>query len=121
MFAVFEDGGRQFTVKTGDNVTIDYRDQSKPGEAITFSAVLLANAGGASVIGQPTISDANVEAEVVDPLTKGPKIDIGRLRRRKNSRRHTGHRQRHTVVKINAINVPGLQVVAPAEQTSATN
>jgi len=37
------------------------------------------------------------------------------LRRRKNFRRHTGHRQKHTRVLITGISVPGLQVVAPAD------
>jgi large subunit ribosomal protein L21 len=43
-------------------------------------------------------------------LHKGPKLEVQKIRRRKNSRRHTGHRQKHTVVKITKIDVPGLQI-----------
>jgi large subunit ribosomal protein L21 len=39
----------------------------------------------------------------------GPKLEIGKFRRRKNSRRHTGHRQRYTSVIVTAIKVPGLK------------
>jgi large subunit ribosomal protein L21 len=51
----------------------------------------------------------------VTPEVKGPKLEIGKLRRRKNFRRHTGHRQRYTAVKITGITVPGLEVVKTAK------
>ena len=64
-----------------------------------FEQVLLANAGGSSAIGTPAISGALVEATVVHPEVKGTKLEIGKFRRRKNSRRHTGHRQKYTPFK----------------------
>lgn len=115
MFAVIEDGSRQYRVAEGDVVTVDYRVDAKPGDSLKFDRVLLANAGGASTIGRPLIDGANVEAEVVEAELKGPKLEVQKLRRRKNSRRHTGHRQKHTSVRIKAISVPGLEVV---EQTA---
>ena len=110
MFAIFEDGSRQYRVETGDTLSVDYRDGLEKGASISFERVLLANAGGASAIGQPVIDGATVEAEVVVTEEKGPKLEIQKIRRRKNSRRHTGHRQKYTNVKITAINVPGLEV-----------
>jgi large subunit ribosomal protein L21 len=35
----------------------------------------------------------------------GPKLVVQKFRRRKNSKRRTGHRQMHTLVKINKISV----------------
>ena len=35
--------------------------------------------------------------------TQGPKLVVQKFRRRKNSRRRTGHRQLHTQVKIGKI------------------
>ena len=119
MYAVIEDCSRQFTVKSGETVWIDFRDDSQPGQLVTFDTVLLANGGGESVIGLPKISGAKVEATVVDRIAKGPKIDIGRLRRRKNSRRHTGHRQKYTTVQITNITVPGLKIVTPPPAPAA--
>lgn len=115
MFAVIEDGSRQYRVSMGETLAVDYRAGLEKGAAVTFDRVLLANAGGASAVGRPTIPGALVQAEVVVPEVKGPKLEIQKFRRRKNSRRHTGHRQKHTSVRITAIHVPGLEVAAPPE------
>ena len=121
MFAYFENGSHQYRVSNGDTLLIDFRDTAKTGDSITFDKVLLANGGGSSVVGAPIISGASVTAEIVEPLVKGPKLEIQKMRRRKNYRRHTGHRQGYTQVKITGINVPGLQIVesAPAPAPAA--
>jgi large subunit ribosomal protein L21 len=119
MFAVFEDGSRQYRVQSGDVLVVDYRAEAKPGEIVTFDKVLLANGGGASVLGKPVIEGASITAEVTNAEFKGPKIEVQKLRRRHASRRHTGHRQKHTQVKITGINVPNLQVVEKST-TAAT-
>ena len=125
MFAYFENGSHQYRVSNGDTLLIDFRDTAKTGDSITFEKVLLANGGGSSVVGAPIISGASVTAEIVEPLVKGPKLEIQKMRRRNNYRRHTGHRQGYTQVKITGINVPGLQIVesapapAPAPAASA--
>ena len=72
--------------------------------------MLLAGGGAASVIGAPLIDGATVTGEIVDPFFKGPKLEVQKIRRRKNSRRHTGHRQKHTIVNVTKIDVPGLEV-----------
>ncbi len=115
MFAVIENGSRQHMVEEGQLLSIDYQSELNEGDSVTFERVLAANAGGASAIGQPVIDGATVTAEVIIALDKGPKLEIQKIRRRKNSRRHTGHRQKHTTVRITAINVPGLEVVADPE------
>jgi large subunit ribosomal protein L21 len=119
MFAIIEDGSRQYRVQEGDTLTVDYRAESEAGGALKFDRVLLANGGGASVIGRPAIEGAVVEAEIVRPLEKGPKLEVQKLRRRKNSRRHTGHRQKHTMVRVKSIQVPGLDVVEPKPEPGA--
>ena len=120
MFAVIENGSRQHRVQEGDTLSIDYQSSAETGETITFDRVLLANAGGASAIGRPLIDGATVEARVVLPEEKGPKLEIQKIRRRKNSRRHTGHRQKYTQVRITTINVPGLEVVEPEAGDNGT-
>jgi len=112
MFAVIVDGNRQHRVQEGSFLSVDYRSEVEAGASITFDQVLLANGGGASVIGTPTISGASVVAEVIIAQEKGLKLEIQKLRKRKNSRRHTGHRQKHTRVQIKTITVPGIQIVA---------
>ena len=111
MFAVIEDGSHQHRVQAGDRLSIDFRSDANAGDTITFEKVLLANGGGASIVGKPVIDGATVAAEVLIAEEKGPKLEIQKIRRRKNSRRHTGHRQKYTQVKITEINVPNLEVV----------
>jgi large subunit ribosomal protein L21 len=116
VFAIIEDGGRQYRVSQGERFPIDLREAAESGAVLTFDRVLLANGGGESVFGSPLISGATVSATVVDPLVKGPKLEIQKIRRRHNSRRHTGHRQKHTLVEITTIAVPGLQIVEKKEE-----
>jgi large subunit ribosomal protein L21 len=115
VFAILEDGGRQYRVAPGDKVQIDLREGVNAGDAVTFDKILLANGGGDSVLGKPSISGATVSAKVVESLVKGPKLEIQKIRRRHNSRRHTGHRQKHTLVEVTGITVPGLQIVEKKE------
>jgi len=109
MFAIIESGSRQYRVENGSQLQIDYQSEAEKGGEIVFDQVLLANGGDSSVIGAPTIEGATVTAEVLTPQKKGKKIEVGVYRRRKNSRRHIGHRQKYTIVKINNIDVPGLK------------
>ncbi|MBL4883805.1 MAG: 50S ribosomal protein L21, partial [Planctomycetaceae bacterium] len=67
-----------------------------------------------SVIGRPMIDGATITAEITDPMLKGLKLEIQKIRRRKNSRRHTGHRQKYTVVTIGDFTIPGLEIVEEA-------
>ncbi len=119
MFAIIEESGHQLRVEEGLTLTIDLRCDAEVGQTITFDKVLLANGGGASIIGTPVIDGATVEAEVVDELVKGPKLEVQKFRRRKNSRRHTGHRQKYTGVRITAINVPNLEIKESAPEEAA--
>jgi large subunit ribosomal protein L21 len=101
MYAVFEDGSRQYRVSEGDTVRIDYRD-ADVGSRIELGRVLLVQ-GDATHIGQPLVAGAKIEAEVVDHPTE--KTYTQKFRRRKNSRRFKGHRQPFTSVQIRTISL----------------
>ena len=102
MYAIIKDGGRQFKVEVDKRLEIDYRGELEPGTVIEFSEVLAIGGDGDVRIGQPTVAGAKVVAEVVSAV-KGPKLVIAKFRRRKNSKRKTGHRQVYTLVKISEI------------------
>jgi large subunit ribosomal protein L21 len=123
MFAVIEDGNRQHRIQQGDVLSVDYRNGAEVGSSLTFERILIANGGGPSIIGAPMIEGASVEAEVIIEEDKGPKLEVQKIRRRKNSRRHTGHRQKYTRVKITSITVPNLEIVeesvAPKDDKAA--
>ena len=120
MFAVFEDGSRQYKVRQGDVLAVDLREV-QDGQTVTFDKVLLANGGGASILGRPVIEGATVTGQVVMAVMKGIKLEIQKHYRRNASRRHNGHRQRYTRVKITGISVPNLSVVeSPATDAPAS-
>ena len=101
MYAIIEDGGRQYKVEEGQQLAIDYRDVAK-GEKIEFGKVLAISDDSGLRTGKPTVDGASVSAEVLG-VQLDKKLIVQKLRRRKNSRRKTGHRQMNTMVKIEKI------------------
>jgi large subunit ribosomal protein L21 len=100
MYAVFEDGSRQYKVGEGEVVKVDFRDL-EPGAGVEFGRVLLFQNGDDTRIGRPVVEGMRVVGEVVDhPSTK---LYIQHFRRRKNYRRLRGHRQPYTEVRIRQI------------------
>ena len=99
-------------------MSLDYREDANPGDTLSFDRLLLANDGDTSSVGRPLIDGAVVET-AVEGLLKGKKLEVTKFRRRKNSRRHTGHRQKYTAVTVTAINVPGLDFSAPPPEEPA--
>ncbi len=103
MYAVIEDSGQQFRVSEGDVFTVDLRDMEEDVKTLVFDRVLLVADGDDVKIGTPLVDGAKVEAEVLNPELKGKKVQSFKLRRRKASRRKTGHRQRYVEVKVTKI------------------
>jgi large subunit ribosomal protein L21 len=101
MYAIIADGGRQYRVEEGQELDVDYRDVAR-GDAITFDHVLAVSADDGVKLGTPALDGATVSASVIG-VQQGDKIHVRKLRRRKNSRRRTGHRQLYTRVKIDKI------------------
>lgn len=116
MYAVFEDGSRQYRVGEGDVVRVDYRD-AEVGSSVEFPRVLLYQEGTDTRIGRPTLDGVRVLAEVVDHPSI--KLRIQHFRRRKNYRRLRGHRQWYTAVRIRHILLPGMQPPQAAEKPAA--
>ena len=104
MYAIFEDGGRQYKVEEGQELNIDYREAASSGDEVKFDRVLAFRDDDKFQVGQPTLDSACVTAEVLG-LEQGTKLVVQKLRRRKNFRKKTGHRQMHTRVKISKIEV----------------
>ncbi len=100
MYAIFEDGSRQYRVEEGSVVVIDYRDV-KPGDTVELNKVLLYRDGDTAKIGQPLVPGAKVVAEVVELPTK--KTVVQKFKRRKNYRRLKGHTQPYVRVRVKQI------------------
>ena len=101
MYAVIRDGSRQHIVRPGDEIELDRRDIAE-GAEIDIDDVLLVVDDDSVQIGAPRVSDARVKGVVLGEV-KGEKLVVFKYKRRKDSRRKTGHRQRYTRVRINEI------------------
>ncbi len=102
MYAIFKDGGRQYRVTEGQEIEVDYRDAAA-GSELKFDQILCCGGGeGGTKLGAPWLSGASITAQVVG-TSQGPKLVVQKFRRRKNSRRKTGHRQLLLKVKIGKI------------------
>ncbi|MBI4605424.1 MAG: 50S ribosomal protein L21 [Planctomycetes bacterium] len=102
MEAIIRHSGRQFRVKEGLTLEVDFRE-AEPGSPVEFGEVLyVGEPGGKGRVGTPTVEGAKVLGKVLG-LTRGPKLIAAQFRRRKNSRRRIGHRQTYTRVLIETI------------------
>lgn len=101
MYAIFEDGGRQFKVEQGQELEVDYREVPR-GHKLRFDRILAYRDEDGLKVGRPILESAAVTAEVL-AVSQGRKLVVQKLRRRKNSRTKTGHRQLYTRVRISSI------------------
>lgn len=101
MYAVFKTGGKQFRAEPGRHLRIPSLDV-EPGETIVFDEVLLAADGDEISVGTPLVSGATVKAEVVRH-GKDDKIIVFKRKRRKDSRKKQGHRQKFTEIRVDEV------------------
>ena len=114
-FAVINTGGKQYKVSTNDKLRIE-KLSNKEGGSIEFKQVLLINNNDNMELGSPLIEGAKVEAKVVKQ-TRNKTILIFKKRRRQNSRRKNGHRQKISVVQITKIFGKGGKLLSEASKT----
>ena len=101
-FAVIQTGGKQYKVKAGEIIKVEKLEDSKPETKVEFKEILAYGDDKSIELGEPTISGAKVEADLIKN-SKNKTILIFKKRRRKNSRRKNGHRQQFSLIKISKI------------------
>ena len=103
MYAIIADGPHQYRVEEGQELDVHLKDLEEGATSYEFTNVLLVgDLDDGPKIGQPSIDGAKVTATIVGEQ-KGNKLKVQKLRRRKNSRVKTGHRQKYLRVKIEKI------------------
>ncbi len=96
MFAIVESGGKQYRVAEGDVLRLEKLD-AEAGTTVELPVLLL---GGDSVqVGAPRVDGASVTAEVISH-GRGDKLHVYKFKAKSNYRRHIGHRQSFTEVRI---------------------
>lgn len=100
MYAVIKTGGKQYKVAEGDFLKVE-KLEGLVGDTVEFGEVLMV--GGESIkVGAPLVAGAKVTAKVA-VQGRDKKVLVFKSKRRKNSRKLIGHRQHHTVLKIEKI------------------
>jgi large subunit ribosomal protein L21 len=100
-YAIIEDGGKQYKAVEGGTIEVDHF-AAEVGEQVDLERVLLAVDGENVSVGSPLVPGMKVQASVVSQV-KGPKIVVFKYKPKKRYRVKTGHRQRYTRLRIDAI------------------
>ena len=103
MYAIVEINGQQFKVEEGKKLFVNHMKDVEAGKTVEFDKVLLVDKEGSVQVGAPTVSGAKVVCEVVNPLVKGEKVIVFKMKRRKDSRKKNGHRQQYTQVEVKSV------------------
>jgi large subunit ribosomal protein L21 len=100
MYAVIRTGGKQYRVALGDIIRVE-RLPAATGETVNLDQILLIKDEKDVKVGTPMLSES--VTATVKAHGRGEKINIFKMRRRKNSRRHAGHRQDYTELEVTGI------------------
>ena len=114
-FAIIETGGKQYKVSASKILEVEKLD-AEIGKIIKFKNILLLNDDKNTEVGNPNIDGATVEAMLLDNV-KDRTVLIFHKRRRKNSRKKNGHRQRHSKIQITKILSKDGKVIDEAKVT----
>jgi len=105
VYAVIMSGGKQYRVAEGDVVRVE-KLEVESGAPVEFKDVLLVKTDAKTYIGQPLVEGASVHA-VLESQGKDDKVLVFKYKAKKQYRRTRGHRQQHSQVRIEKINVAG--------------
>ena len=103
MYAIVEINGQQFKAEAGKKLFVHHMNDVEAGQAVEFENVLLVDNNGNITVGTPVVEGAKVVCEVVNPLVKGDKVIVFKMKRRKDYRKKNGHRAQFTEVKIKEV------------------
>jgi len=106
MYAIIEQGSKQYKVAEGDKIEIELTDLAPDAKTIELNKVLFIGGDGNNRIGKPYIEGAKVVGSFPSPekaVVKGKKLYVTTFRKRKSSQRRIGHRQKHLLITIDKI------------------
>ncbi len=102
MKATIKTQGRQFTVQKDDVLTVNRYPETKEGDTIEITDVLMVGDGKSAKFGKPFVKGASVKAKLLE-TKRDKKIIVFKKKRRQGYKRRRGHRQEISVIKIEEI------------------
>jgi large subunit ribosomal protein L21 len=118
MYAIIENGGKQFRVAPGAKLDIDFMDLGA-GKEIELDKVLFIADGDEKIVGNPFVEDAKVKATCLDE-GQGKKIIVFKYKNKVRYRNKRGHRQLFTRITIDEIIKPGGKTVSKPKKEKVT-
>ena len=103
MYAIVEINGQQFKAEQGQKLFVHHIKDSEEGQTVEFEKVLLVDNEGSIKVGAPAVDGAKVVCEVVNPLVKGDKVIVFKMKRRKDYRKKNGHREQFTQIEVKQV------------------
>ncbi|MBM3723936.1 MAG: 50S ribosomal protein L21 [Acidobacteria bacterium] len=100
MYAVVENGGKQYRVSPGDSVRVE-TIPGDPGTEVDLGRVL-AISGENGLAAGAAVAGAKVTG-VIESQGRGDKVIVFKFKRKKQYKRTIGHRQNYTQVKVGEI------------------
>jgi large subunit ribosomal protein L21 len=113
-YAIISLGGKQYRVSEGQRLLVD-RLATEDGKTFTPDVLLVGGDGAASL----SPKDVTVTVKVVGQQ-RGPKIRIGKYKKRTGYKRHTGFRAALTQIEIESIGGVKAKAAAKAKPAAAT-
>ncbi len=115
MYAIVEIAGKQYKVAKNDKIDVDKLNTDKG--KVTFETVLLYAKDEKNVeIGNPYVSGAKVEAEIIGEK-RGEKIRVFKMKAKKRYNKTIGHRTDFTIIEIKDITTGGSSAKKEAVKT----
>lgn len=104
MYAIIDFKGKQLKAEQDKILKVPFLDGQKAGSEIEIDKVLLLQTADKTTVGQPTVENAKIVAEIVEH-GKDKKVIVFKKNRRKSYSRKQGHRQSYTKIKVKDIKV----------------
>ena len=101
MYAIIENGNKQYKVSEGDVVRVE-KLEANVGDSVDFAVVMIAGDDGIKCGAE--VANAKVSGKV-EAQDKFKKIVVFKYKAKKNERKKQGHRQPFTQVKIEKISL----------------
>jgi large subunit ribosomal protein L21 len=117
VYAVIRTGGKQYKVKVGDVIDVE-RLTGEDGASLELEPLLVVDDDGNVTSAVADLEKAKVTASVVDHH-RARKIRVFTYKNKSRQRRHQGHRQSLTRLRVETIDLPGRKRPARAGSRGA--
>lgn len=112
-YAIISVGGKQYRVREGERLLVD-RLATSDGETFTPDVLLVGGDGGTVL----SPKDVTVTVKVLGQQ-RGPKIRIGKYKKRTGYKRHNGFRAALTQIQVESIGAKKTRAATPKTEESA--